>query len=183
MENVIIVFPKPEDGRNMKNILTRNGITVDAVCKNGAQALECANTLNEGIVICSYRFSDMYYTQLAESLPDTFDMLLVASQGHWLDDGDGRIIRLAVPLKVYDLTDTVRMMFEAQHRRRKRARLAPRERSDADKRIIEQAKGVLMDRNNMTEAEAHKYMQKCSMDSGNGLAETARMVLCLYRSS
>lgn len=183
MENVIIVFPKPEDGRNMKNILTRNGITVDAVCRNGAQALEYVNTLSGGIVICGYRFNDMYYTQLEENLPDCFDMLLVASQGHWIDDGDGKIIKLSMPIKVYDLLDTVRMMFEAQHRRRKKARLAPKERSEEDRQIISKAKSVLMDRNNMTEAEAHKYMQKCSMDSGNGLVETAKMVLCLYRAN
>lgn len=181
MENVIIVFPKPEDGRNMKGILTRNGITVDAVCTSGAQALEYANTLNEGVVICSYRFNDMYYTQLEESLPVTFDMLLVASQAHRLDHEDRRIIRLGTPIKVFDLIDTVHMMFEAQHRRRKKARLAPKERSEEDKDIIRQAKGVLMERNSMTEDEAHKYIQKCSMDSGNGLVETAKMVLCLFR--
>ncbi len=181
MENVIVVFPKPDDGRNMKNILVRSGITVDAVCRNGAQALECANSLNEGIVICSYRFNDMYYTNLAENLPAAFDMLLVASQGHWIDDGDSNIIKLAMPFKTYDLIDTVHMMFEAQHRRRKKARLSPKERSDGEIKIIAQAKSVLMERNNMTEAEAHKYMQKCSMDSGNGLVETAKMVLCLYR--
>lgn len=182
MENVIIVFPRPEDGRNIKNILTRNGITVDAVCTSGAQALEYANMLSEGIVICSYRFNDMYYTQLDESLPVTFDMLLVASQTHWMDDEGGSIMKLGMPIKVYDLIDTVHMMFEAQHRRRKKARLAPKERSDDEKALLKEAKHILMERNNMTEDEAHKYIQKCSMDSGNGLVETAKMVLLLYRT-
>ncbi len=31
----------------------------------------------------------------------------------------------------------------------------------------------------MTEAEAHKYIQKLSMDSGNDLIETAEMILAL----
>ncbi len=181
MENIIVVFPRPEDGRNIKNILTRNDITVDAVCTSGAMALEHANTLDGGIVICSYRFNDMYYTQLDECLPATFDMLLAASRSHWMDNEDGRIMKLGVPIKVYDLVDTVHMMFEVQHRRRKKARLAPKERSSEEQALINEAKAVLMDRNHMTEAEAHKYIQKCSMDSGNGLAETARMVLYLYR--
>ena len=29
----------------------------------------------------------------------------------------------------------------------------------------------------MTEQEAHKYIQKISMDSGTGMAETAQMVI------
>lgn len=31
----------------------------------------------------------------------------------------------------------------------------------------------------MTEAEAYRYLQKTSMDSGTGLAETAEMVICI----
>ena len=46
-------------------------------------------------------------------------------------------------------------------------------------RIIEQAKALLMERHHMTEPEAHKYLQKCAMDSGTGLLETAEMVISL----
>ena len=38
-----------------------------------------------------------------------------------------------------------------------------------------------MARNRMTEEEAHRYLQKCSMDSGNNMAETAGMVLAAMR--
>ncbi len=31
----------------------------------------------------------------------------------------------------------------------------------------------------MTESEAHRYIQKCSMDSGTNLVETAQMILAL----
>jgi response regulator NasT len=37
-----------------------------------------------------------------------------------------------------------------------------------------------MERNNMTEEEAHRYMQKTSMDSGTDLVETAQMILSLF---
>ena len=36
-----------------------------------------------------------------------------------------------------------------------------------------------MERNHMDEEEAHRYLQKCSMDSGTNLAETAQMVLSM----
>ena len=47
--------------------------------------------------------------------------------------------------------------------------------------LINEAKALLMDRNNMTEDEAHKYMQKCSMDSGNNMVETAKMIFALMK--
>ena len=41
------------------------------------------------------------------------------------------------------------------------------------------AKELLMVRNHMTEEEAHRYLQKTSMDSGTNLVETAQMVLSM----
>lgn len=180
MENIIVVFPKLEDARNIRNILVKNGIDVYAVCTSGAQALEHLNMLNDGIVVCSYRFSDMYYTQLQECMPDGYDMLLIASKGHWMDSDDV-IVKLSMPIRPFDLINTVHMMFEAQRRKRKKRQLMPTIRSDEENQIIKEAKTILMERNHMTEKDAHKYLQKCSMDSGNSLVEAAHMVICLYR--
>ena len=43
--------------------------------------------------------------------------------------------------------------------------------------LIAKAKELLMARNHMSEAEAHKYLQKSSMDSGTSMTETAQMIL------
>ena len=47
--------------------------------------------------------------------------------------------------------------------------------------LIKDAKALLMERNNMSEEEAHRYMQKVSMDSGNNMVETAGMILSMFR--
>ena len=47
--------------------------------------------------------------------------------------------------------------------------------------LLKEAKGILMARNHLTEGEAHKYLQKCSMDSGTNLVETASMVLAMQK--
>ena len=38
-----------------------------------------------------------------------------------------------------------------------------------------------MGRNNMTEEEAHRYIQKCSMDSSTNMVETAQMVIAMMK--
>ena len=48
-------------------------------------------------------------------------------------------------------------------------------------KLIADAKKLLMERNSMTEEEAHRYMQKCSMDSGTNIVETAQMVFTLMK--
>ena len=45
--------------------------------------------------------------------------------------------------------------------------------------MIRQAKELLMARNNLSEEEAHRYLQKSSMDSGTNMVETAQMVLSI----
>ena len=89
------------------------------------------------------------------------------------------IVCLSMPLKVHELVSTMEMMAYAMERQRKKRKSAPRERSEEEKQMIQQAKELLMVRNNMTEEEAHRYMQKTSMDSGTGLTETAQMIMSM----
>ena len=55
-----------------------------------------------------------------------------------------------------------------------------RRRSPQEQKIIDDAKAILMERNNMSEPEAFRYIQKCSMDSGNTMVESAQMVISIY---
>lgn len=181
MTNIIVVLPKLEDAKGIKNILVRNGFSVTGICTTGAQAISQADDLNGGIVVCSYKLMDMVYSELHECLPSGFEMLLMASN-HLLSECEGSgIVCLSMPLKVGDLISTVGMMSEGIERRRRRARQQPKVRNAQEEAAIKEAKELLMGRNHMTEEEAHKYLQKCSMDSGTNLVETALMVLSMMK--
>lgn len=52
-------------------------------------------------------------------------------------------------------------------------------RSAEEEKLLHHAKELLMEKNHMTEEEAHRYLQKRSMDNGTKLFETARMVIIL----
>ena len=174
MNSIIVVLPKPEDGKSIRNLLSRHGYDVTAVCTQGSQVLNYIDMMNDGIIISGYKFSDMYYFDLKNSLPEGFDMLLLASQRVCSECGDRDIVCVSMPLKVHDLMNTLEMMCMNQTRRRKKLRAKPKQRSEAEKKI-------LMERNHMTEEEAHRYIQKCSMDSGTSLTETAEMVISMTK--
>ena len=72
MVNIIVVFPKLEDAKNIRNLLARNGYSVIGVCCTGAQVLQITDNLEDGIVICGYRFNDMMYADLRESLASSY---------------------------------------------------------------------------------------------------------------
>ena len=88
---------------------------------------------------------------------------------------------MIMPLKGNDLISTVDMMIQATERRKRRQRLKPKERNPEETALIRQAKELLMDRNHLSEEEAHRYIQKCSMDSGTNMVETAQMVLSMMQ--
>ena len=91
------------------------------------------------------------------------------------------IVCLSMPIKANDLVNTVEMMVTTMARKRKKLKAKPKERNDQERELIKQAKILLMERNNMTEEEAHRYIQKCSMDSATNMVETAQMVLTLLK--
>lgn len=181
MTSIIVVFPKVEEAKGIKNLLVRNGFSVTAVCTTGAQALGYLDDLNDGIVVCGYKMPDMMYADLYDCMPKGFEMLLIAS-AHTINEGvRENIVTLTMPLKVHDFINTVDMMVQSMERARKKKRLKPRERSEEEATLILEAKRVLMERNNMSEEEAHRYIQKCSMDSSTNMVETAQMVLSMMK--
>ena len=125
------------------------------------------------------RFCEIY-NELKECIPDTFEMVVIASNAQWQEYGDDDVIYLPLPLKAYDLVDTVSDLLTDIHRRLKREREKPNKRSSADQGVINQAKSLLMEKNGLTEEEAHRYLQKRSMDNGTNMVETAYMVLQVF---
>ncbi|HJB46509.1 MAG TPA: ANTAR domain-containing protein [Candidatus Mediterraneibacter surreyensis] len=177
MSNIIVAFSKRENAVNIRNILVKSGFEVSAVCQTGAKVLQYAEMWNDGIVVCADRMQDMHYTQMREYLPAGFEILLIAPADKWSDGLPDGVVGLPMPIKIYDLVNTIEMIQQTQERRRRKKRESGKLRSAKDRQIIEEAKALLMERNHMTEDEAHKYVQKTSMESGTDMVETARMIL------
>ena len=171
MSNIVIAFSKPEVAAGIKKILTQSGYSVQAVCTTGAQALASVNNLECGILICGCRFMDMMYMEIHDYLPPEFQMLLIASPSSIQEREVSNLVCLSMPMKVHELLQTIEMMEGDIQRRRRRMRRQPKHRSQE----------LLMARNSFTEEEAHKYIQKRSMDNGTGLVEVAQMILSLLQ--
>lgn len=179
MPNVIVAFSKSENARNIRNILVKNGFHVVSVCTSGAQTLAAAGEMEQGIIVGGGKFQDMMYDELCRFLPEGFSMLVLAQTGLLTDEIPENALFLPMPLKVHELISSLELMALTQEKKRKKRRHGPRVRKQEDLEIIDQAKKMLIERNHMTEEEAHRYIQKCSMNSGNSLVETAEMIISL----
>ncbi len=183
MTNIIVALPTMEDAKNIKNILVKCGMKVTAVTTTGAGALSQADDLHDGILLCSHRLKDMVYTQLAADLPPGFMLLLLAPPRVLEGAVPDTVDFLPMPFTVAELIRKVSLLSEEVEGARKKRRLQPKVRSKEEEAIIAAAKDYLGKTRHMSEAEAHKYLQKRSMDNGTDLVETARVLLLLAKEA
>ena len=169
--SIVIALPKIDDAKKIRTILNRHGFSVAAVCSTASTALASMSELDGGILICGYKLTDRYYRDVLEDIPSYFEMLLLAS-GRVIAEAPTSVLTVEMPMKVSDLVNTVDMMLSQIERRLKT-------RSWKEQNYISNAKFLLMERNHLSEEDAYRYIQKCSMDSGTNMVETAQMVLML----
>ena len=181
MASIILAFPGMQEAEEIERILKKNGYSVSGICHSGAQVLAMTDRLSDGIVISGYRLSDMLYSELREYLGNGFELLLMAAPGILSESYGREIMSLATPLQVPDLIHTVNLMINSITAKRYRKKNTIRLRRQGEKTLINEAKCLLMSRNNMSEKDAHKYIQKCSMDNSTGMTETARLILSVMR--
>ncbi|MCI5937547.1 MAG: ANTAR domain-containing protein [Eubacterium sp.] len=174
---IIVALPNIEDAKKIKNVLNRNGYDDILAVNSASQVIAAANESDGGLVLCGYRLTDMHYSELYGYLPREFRMLLMASPAKLQECMIDSIFCLEMPLRGMELFNTINTMMLEVSRSTRRKKTQRKVRSQKEQKTIDEAKALLMDRNHLSENEAHKYIQKLSMDSGNSLVETAEMIL------
>lgn len=178
MSSIIVAMPKADDAKKVAAILRARGMGRVETCTTGARILSRVHQLDYGVVICTKNFTDMHCKEIAENLPDYFEMLLLTSR-EGLEYCPRNVVTVAMPFKVTDLLSSAEMILAQLERRVRKDKGKPKIRSKEEQECIEKAKKLLMERNNMTEPEAFRYIQKSSMDSGTNMLEVAQMILLL----
>ena len=171
MDQVIVAFENQKNLWRVKELLEASGAFSCIVCKSADQVRRTVRKLHITAVVCGYKLSDQSAENLFEDLPLSCAMLVLASQDLLELIQNNDIFRLATPVSKGDLVASVRMLTQISHRLERFVRPA---RAQEAQEVIEQAKRLLMDRNGMTEEQAHRFLQKVSMDSRSKLTRPHR---------
>lgn len=174
MDKVIVAFESEKTCLRIKEILEGSNTASCIVCRSTDQVKRMVNKYPISTVICGYKFPDASAEVLFDDLPITCAMLVVANQGMLEMCENREIFKLATPVSKQDLLSTVGMLLQMGRRLERFVR--PR-RKDEDETIIAEAKAHLMAEQGMSEEEAHRYLQKKSMNTGAKMVYTAQMVL------
>ena len=174
MDTVIVAFENAKFVRQFRELLEGAGAAECIPCSSGDQVRRLFQRQGASCVICGPHLADGPAEWLCDDLPPACLMLMVGPQ-HQLDLCENPdVFKLSTPLRREETVSTVRLLIQFSHRME---RFVRRSRSTADQREIDRAKKALMELRGLTEEEAHRQLQKRSMDEGRRLVQTARQVL------
>ena len=174
MIRTVVAFEKDDSRNKIADMLERAGVTVRFRCRSGAEVLRAVKTMGSGVVICGHKLADMPAEHLAHDLRGQAKFLVLAKQAQLELLSDPDIFKLQIPISAAELRGSVNILIQLDEIS---SRDQIPQRSEEEQHVIAKAKELLMESRGFTEAQAHRYLQKRSMETGAKLAETARQIL------
>jgi response regulator NasT len=177
-----------DDERDMRQflqeVLTQLGHEVVAVCATGQELVERSEATNPEILITDIKMPDMDGIEAAAAVTKKREIPVILVSGHQdvellVRAGEDHIMAYLVkPVKPGDLLAALTMgllRFEQFQAVRKEA--ADLRQALEDRKVIERAKGVLMELGGLSERDAFRRLQKLASDKNRKMLDMAQMIL------
>lgn len=171
MRQVIVAFERQSNCDRIRETLESTGEFACLTCRSAAQVKRTVGKLRLDLVVCGFKLADESCETLYGDLPQRCAMLMVAPQAQLDLCAAAGVFKLPTPVGRGSLLASVRLLAQLTQ-----AREAPVRRSEEEQELVERAKAALV-QGGMTEEQAHRLLQKRSMDRGARMADTARQVL------
>lgn len=173
MEQVIIAFERQASCDRLREILEGAGEFSCTVCRSAAGVRRMMQKLRGGLLVCGFKLPDESCESLYHDLPEGCVMLMVAPRPQLELCETRDIFKLALPARSLEVLASVRLLCQLAAL----SHAPPAGRPQEEQEQVDRAKHLLMEHCGMTEAAAHRFLQKQSMDSGTRLLEIALRVL------
>lgn len=178
MSSIIVANSNPDYAKKIAAVLRSSGLFIGGVCCTGAQVIDFANKhYHGGVVVSSVKLRDMPAIRLPRVIGTGYDFLyLIGSEFAGMSESLDSV-SLQLPINRMNLISTVNMLLNISDYTPLSIRKKMAGGNLEEKQIIQKAKDLLMGRNNLTEAQAHRFIQKKSMDNGKKMVETSLIIL------
>ena len=173
MEQIVLAFSKDETAARFKRMLDGSGFEVRAVVHTASELLRMLSDIDEVLVIMGYKLRDGTLDDIYDAMREGQKLMSIvkAERQDMIDNEE--IFVLPLPVGRERLISSIEVFLGVINRPNKRNT----NRSEEDEKKIERAKLYLMEKYRMTEQQAHRFIQKRSMDRGLTFVDTARQIL------
>lgn len=167
MTGIIVAFDREDTLRRVRGMLESSGLRVIAEAKSGSALRRAAAASDGCVIICPAILPDATADELAADFAQRASLLVIDSPANLDFCESSQVVRLSTPLCRGDLLRAL-------------SGIRPKgatERPGAEKELIGRAKAVVMERRGLTEPQAHRYLQRISMDCCAKMTDVARRIL------
>lgn len=183
-KTVVIIDDSPRSRVTLGGALKRLGFEVIGEGASGAEAVHLAQKLKPDVLFLAVGLQDMDGLTVAAHILETLPIPILILSSH-LDQEliqrakeAGVMAYLLKPLREEELLPAIELAisrFEEFNALRKEN--ADLKRILEDRKLIERAKGILMERERISEQQAFARIQKTSMNTRRSMAEIAQAIL------
>lgn len=181
---IMVVDDEPILRMDLKEMLQEEGYHVVAEGKNGEEAVDLVYRVKPDLVIMDVKMPKMNgikASQIIRQISDSAVLLLTAfSQQDLVRDAReaGVMAYVVKPFSEEDLIPAVEMALGQRERmKRLKQELFQAEEKLKERKVIERAKGKVMDRFSCSEEQAYKWMRKQGMSRRIPLIQLAKRIV------
>ena len=183
--SVVIADDEPISRMDLKELLTEGGYTVLSEVSDGFDAVEQCKLYHPDLVILDIKMPFLDGISAAkiiyeEDLADTIIMLTAYSEREFIDQAKGCGVSgyLVKPIDEKSLVPSIELaVARSQELKRLRKDMEKVSERLKSRRVIEKAKGIIMQEQGMTEQEAYDYIRKLSLDKHLSMRRVAEIIL------
>lgn len=181
---IYLALSQPEELKKIKLFLMRQGFTVIDEAHDGTNALRRIRAIQPDLIVTDADLPGLSGIKLAEIVEeeDIAPIIVLTNtnnDGLWLDlEHPTNIVYLQRPLTKQGLLQTIQLSLVSHYRiKNLKEDIKKLQHQLEERKLIEKAKGILMQKNNLTEQEAYRRLQKQSMNTGIPLGELAKAII------
>lgn len=172
MGEIVLAFSRDDTADKIRRMLDGSEYRVAAVCHSHAEILRAIADMDETLIIMGYKLPDAVVDDVADDLREGQKIMSIVKSERREMIANDDIFVVPLPINRQELISAIDVLWGAGEHRKRRTKRTPEE-----EKIIDQAKLYLMEHYHMTEAQAHRFIQKRSMDTGGKFIDTAKMIL------
>lgn len=184
---VIIGSSSEKVSRQLAHFLSENGFHVVGETTDGYDFLRRVHTVYPDVSIVDYQLKGINGYELSETLIServcpVVALISAAELQYFVNlNQEPTFMTLVKPINRFTLINTLQVLVKASKSLLKLEEEVKNLKNTQDsKTVIDKAKKLLMIHKQLTEEEAHRYIQKLSMDKGIAKIKVAESIIMTY---
>ena len=170
LARIIVASTAEESREKVAGLLAASGFSVFRCCGGASDLRRAVSDFQDGIVIILGKLPGLNPEELLWDWGGRIQILFIARPQVLASCESPEIFRLPSPVSSQEITGAVQIL-EQLHQ------MHLPKRTGTEKETVEKAKQLLMQREGMTETQAHRHMQRYAMDHGIRMADYAALIL------